>query len=64
MNTLITEGLRIPNVTFLSAERKERNSEHKSGVIIVTCKFGQDKNTILKNKKRLAQTMHDVKRCL
>lgn len=55
VNGLIKDGLRIRDVTVVSAERKVSRNR-KPGVIVAKCKSEQDVSKVLKNKKRLKKS--------
>ena len=52
VNGLIKDGLRIKDVSVVSAERKQSRNR-KPGVIVATCKSDKDVAKVLKNKKDL-----------
>ena len=52
VNGMIKDGLRISDVSVVSAERKQSRNR-KPGVIVATCKSDKDVAKVLKNKKDL-----------
>ena len=52
VSDLLRDGLKLRDVSFKKAIRKDRD-DHKPGVIIVTCKRPEDMTEIMRNKKLL-----------
>ena len=52
-NNVISEGLKLRNISFESATRKISRNNSKPGIIIATCKTDQDKESIMIVKREL-----------
>ena len=52
-NNVISEGLKLRNISFESATRKISRNNSKPGIIIATCKTDQDKESIMSVKREL-----------
>ena len=52
-NNVISEGLKLRNISFESATRKISRNNSKPGIIIATCKNDQDKESIMSVKREL-----------
>ncbi|CAG2246642.1 unnamed protein product [Mytilus edulis] len=53
ISALMREGLKIQTISFSNVERKRSRNEHKSGVVIITCKSKDDLNQIMSSKCNL-----------
>ena len=53
VSALMREGLKLNNVSFGRVEHKTSRSDHKSGVVVVTCKSKKDVSDIMSTKQKL-----------
>jgi hypothetical protein len=53
VNGLITDGLKIRNVTVIGAERKESRFDSRPGVVVAKFRNNDDKRTVMQGKRTL-----------
>ena len=53
VNALIRDGLKIKDVSVVSAERKTSRKENEHGLIVAKCSSADDKKKIMTNKRHL-----------
>ena len=53
VNGLVKDGLKIKDVSVMTAERKANRSDYEHGIVIAKCASANDKRKIMSNKRNL-----------
>ena len=56
INGFIIDGLKLKNVAVIEAERKKSYSRDRPGLIVAKCRSADDKELIMKTKRKLADS--------